>query len=51
MNRYFGLLAIAISAFSATSVAHAQIRPLNDPVEAHPDPESLFNSDDPPHHA
>lgn len=47
------LLAAALSAVGlicASGAAQAQMRPLNDPVVAHPDPESLFTSDDPALH-
>lgn len=47
------LLAAAVSAaamMALPGVAQAQMRPLNDPVVAHPDPESLFTSDDPELH-
>lgn len=47
------LLAATIAVAAAVAVpgaAQAQTRPLNDPVVAHPDPESLFTSEDPALH-
>jgi predicted SnoaL-like aldol condensation-catalyzing enzyme len=48
MKPAFPLLAAALL-FGATA-GHAQMRALNDPVVAHPDPESLFTSPDPQLH-
>lgn len=45
------LLAAAMLVSPALSApAFAQMQPLNEPVTAHPDPESLFTSDDPKLH-
>ena len=38
---------VAALPFAAAAPAQAQMRALNDPVVPHPDPESLFTSDDP----
>ena len=40
-------LLVAASPLGLASPAAAQMMPLNDPVVGHPDPESLFTSDDP----
>jgi predicted SnoaL-like aldol condensation-catalyzing enzyme len=51
MKRPLALLsAAAMLALTATMPAAAQMRPLSDPVVAHPDPESLFTSEDPQLH-
>jgi len=47
MKRPFALLSAAAILALTTTPAAAQMRPLNDPVVAHPDPESLFTSEDP----
>ncbi len=39
--------AASVALIFTAQPALAQMRPLNDPVTAHPDPESLFTSDDP----
>lgn len=39
--------AASVALIFTAQPAFAQMRPLNDPVTAHPDPESLFTSDDP----
>lgn len=46
------LAAILLAAMTTTGAAPAaaQMQPLSDPVTAHPDPESLFESDDPALH-
>jgi predicted SnoaL-like aldol condensation-catalyzing enzyme len=46
MKSKFMLVAAAL-ALALPGAAQAQMRPLNDPVVAHPDPESLFTSPDP----
>lgn len=46
MKVSFPLIAAALL-FSAATPGYAQMRALNDPVVAHPDPESLFTSTDP----
>lgn len=46
MKNRFVLLAAAVAAALPAS-APAQMRALSDPVVGHPDPESLFTSDDP----
>jgi uncharacterized protein (TIGR02246 family) len=38
---------LALATLLSGATASAQMMPLNDPVMAHPDPESLFTSDDP----
>lgn len=47
MNRPLALLAATAAALAFAAPAAAQMRPLSDPVVAHPDPESLFTSEDP----
>jgi predicted SnoaL-like aldol condensation-catalyzing enzyme len=46
MKSKFMFVAAAL-ALALPGAAQAQMRPLNDPVVAHPDPESLFTSSDP----
>jgi predicted SnoaL-like aldol condensation-catalyzing enzyme len=46
MKLKFAFLAAAM-ALALPATGHAQMRPLNEPVVAHPDPESLFTSPDP----
>lgn len=46
MKFAYSLVAAALAAASPAALS-AQMMPLNDPVMAHPDPESLFTSDDP----
>jgi uncharacterized protein (TIGR02246 family) len=47
----FAKPALAALLVACTPIAaHAQMQPLHDPVEPHPDPESLFTSDDPQLH-
>jgi len=51
MFRSLPLLAgAALFGMATAAPAQAQMRPLNDPVQAHPDPESLFTSEDPELH-
>lgn len=47
MKCKLALLAAAAGLALAPNVASAQMRALSDPVVGHPDPESLFTSDDP----
>jgi predicted SnoaL-like aldol condensation-catalyzing enzyme len=47
MKQPFALLAAAAMLALAAAPASAQMRALNDPVVPHPDPESLFTSEDP----
>ena len=41
------LLLLAAAALALPATAHAQMRALSDPVVPHPNPESMFTSDDP----
>src|SRR5690606_38284406 len=53
MKLKFTLLAAALAVagpMALSGAAQAQMRPLSDPVVAHPDPESLFTSSDPKLH-
>ena len=45
--KFTSLLLAATAAISLATPAAAQMRALSDPVVPHPDPESLFTSDDP----
>src|SRR5690606_31787635 len=47
MKRQLALLSAAAMLALAAAPASAQMRALNDPVVPHPNPESLFTSDDP----
>jgi len=42
--------AVCVASMTTSTGVNAQIRPLNAPVVAHPEPESLFTSDDPELH-
>lgn len=46
-TKVLAALLVAASPLAAVMPASAQMMPLNDPVVAHPDPESLFTSSDP----
>jgi predicted SnoaL-like aldol condensation-catalyzing enzyme len=47
MTRKLALFAATAAALALAAPAAAQMRALSDPVVPHPDPESLFTSDDP----